>query len=122
MKRWAAAAFLLVVCGCATQTGRVTPNREPWPAPPPAGEPAELVGMPASRLQANFGTPSFTRREYGSEIWRYDAGACRMFFFLYPAGREMAVRHVESVPQGKTAAADPACLTALRAKPASPSS
>ncbi len=78
--------------------------------------------MTGAQLRASYGAPSFSRRESGSELWRYDRAPCRTFFFLYPVGREMGVRHVETIPHGPSAAADPNCLAALRAKPASPTS
>ncbi len=92
------------------------------PPPPPQGEPSGFVGMTGTQLRASFGAPSFSRRENGSELWRYDNARCRTFFFLYPVGREMGVRHVETVPHSAAEAADPNCLAALRAKSTSPSS
>jgi hypothetical protein len=79
-----------------------------------------LVGLTGQQLQAMLGRASFTRRENGSELWRYDSPQCRAFFFLYVDGNTTRVRHVETMPRGRSAAADPACLNALRAKPASP--
>jgi len=113
-----AVAALLLLGACASQPTASSPYA--LPAPPPGGEPSGFIGMTAVQLQASFGRPSFTRRENGSELWRYDVSQCRTFFFLYPEGRAMSVRHVETVPQGKGVAADPACLSVLRAKPASP--
>ena len=110
---------LLVLGACASGPQQATLA---LPAPPPEGEPGGFIGMTASALRASFGTPSFTRRESGSELWRYDNAQCRAFFFLYPAGREMGVRHVETTPHGPREAADMKCLAALRAKPATPSS
>jgi hypothetical protein len=92
------------------------------PPPPPAGEPSGFIGLQPPQVQASFGKPSFTRRENGSELWRYDNGDCRVFLFFYSDGKDMSVRHVETIPQGKTSAADSACLTALRARSASPTS
>ena len=121
-QKLAAASLLLALCACASQpqSSAPTPGYR-LPAPPPAGEPTDFVGMTSTQLRASFGAPSFSRRENGSELWRYDRGDCRTFFFLYPAGRDMAVNHVETIPHGPTAA-DPTCLSALRAKPASPTS
>lgn len=104
---------LLLLSACASG-----PGRTPLPPSPPKGEPGEVIGMAASQLRVAFGVPAFTRRENGSELWRYDSPNCRAFFFLYQAGREMAVRHVETVPAGRKTGADPACLAAIRAKPA----
>ena len=49
-------------------------------------------------------------------MWRYDGASCKAFFFLYPAGNSLAVRHVETVPRGAEMAADAGCLNALRAR------
>ena len=71
--------------------------------------------MPADGLQAAFGKPVFVRKDGATEMWRYDGAACRAFFFLY--GAPLMVRHVETLPHGKTEAADIGCLTALRTSP-----
>ncbi len=119
MKRLAVAGLLLLLCACASGPSQ-SPTRLPLPAPPPAGEPADLIGLSGTQLQAMFGTPAFWRKEYGSEMWRYDTQQCKVFFFLYPAGHDLSVRHVETLPRGRNTAADPGCLSALRGKPASP--
>ena len=118
MKRLTA-GLVLLLCACANQPARQTQPVLPLPLPPPTGEPADLFGLKDSQLQAAFGVPSFTRRENGSEMWRYDNRQCRVFFFLYPAGTGMSVQHVETAPHGKDAAADPNCLAVLRGKPVS---
>jgi hypothetical protein len=116
MKRLAIALVLLLgACSSGPET-----SRTPLPAPPPAGEPRELIGLTGPQLQAMLGRASFARRENGSELWRYDSRGCRAFFFLYAESGTTRVRHVETVPQGRGRAADPGCLNALRAKPASP--
>ncbi len=115
MKRLAIVLVLLL--GACSSQPRGT--NEPLPAPPPAGEPADLVGLSGPQLQAKLGMASFSRRENGSELWRYDSRDCRAFFFLYAEGGTMRVRHVETAPHGPTVAADPTCLSALRGKPAS---
>jgi hypothetical protein len=120
MKRLAVAGLLLLLCACASTPSQPVPPRVPLPPPPPPGEPPDLIGLSGTQLQAMFGTPAFWRKEYGSEMWRYDTQQCKVFFFLYPAGKGLSVRHVETLPRGKDTAADPACLTVLRGKPASP--
>jgi hypothetical protein len=47
-------------------------------------------------------------------MWRYDTASCRAFFFF--TGTPPKVQHVETVPRASNAAADPACLNALRAR------
>ncbi len=93
----------------------VTPPPDvPIPPAPPRGEPTAYLGLTEANLRALLGVPQFTRRDGGTQMWRYDGAQCRAFFFLYgPQGTE-AVRHVETVPAGATSAADPLCLSALR--------
>jgi hypothetical protein len=110
--KWLAAALVFLLAACTSQPQRSPDNLA---SPPPGGEPSDLFGLTSNQLRGSFGAPSFSRRENGSELWRYDNAQCRVFFFLYPAGNAMSVRHVETAPHGRTAA-DPACLAALRAK------
>ena len=55
-------------------------------------------------------------------MWRYDAQACKAFFFLYAQNDgAYEVRHVETLPRGsERMAADPACLDAVRARVSPP--
>jgi hypothetical protein len=117
MKRLAV-VLVLLLNACASQPRE--PSNEPLPASPPAGEPSDFVGLTGVQLQALLGQASFSRRENGSELWRYDNPQCRGFFFLYAEGGTMRVRHIETLPRGRSMAADPACLKVLRARPASP--
>jgi hypothetical protein len=117
MKRLAVSLLLLL---CACSSGPAPEPRTPLPAPPPAGEPADFIGKSGRQLQTVLGVPAFTRKETGSEMWRYDTRQCRVFFFLYPTGTGISVRHVETVPHAKGVAADAACLNVLLGKPASP--
>jgi hypothetical protein len=71
--------------------------------------------MPVAALQAAFGKPAFVRQDGATQMWRYDGNSCRAFFFLY--GAPAAVRHVETLPHGKTEAADMDCLITLRITP-----
>lgn len=110
-----AAAFLIVLlaAGCATG-GKPQAPRTPSsiPSAPPRGEPPAYFNLSAAGLQAALGRPAFVRKDGAIEMWRYDGAACRAFFFFY--GAPLAVRHVETLPNGASAAADPACLNALR--------
>ncbi len=85
------------------------------PAAPPRGEPGQYLNLGGVALTAAFGKPAFVRRDGATEMWRYDGGACRAFFFLY--GSPLAVRHVETLPHSQGQAADIGCLTSLRAFP-----
>lgn len=108
------AALCASVCACATP--QAPPPRLALPAAPPVGEPAGIAGLEASQLKVAFGRPVFVRKDGPAELWRYDGASCKAFFFLYPAGSSMAVRHVETLPRGQEMAADAACLNALRTR------
>jgi hypothetical protein len=110
------AALVVLLCvlvaACATKPPPQSMVSLP-PAPPP-GEPPAVTDMNAAQLRVAFGAPAFTRKDGIAEMWRYDGTTCKAFFFLYPNGSDMSVRHVETVPHNADAAADPACLNALR--------
>jgi hypothetical protein len=87
------------------------------PSAPPPGEPAGYAGIDSGQLKVAMGSPAFTRKEgAGIEMWRYDGAACKAFFFLYPDGSALSVRHVETLPRPSDAAADVGCLNQLRAR------
>ena len=109
---------LLVACSTSRQT--VAPERAVVPVAPPAGEPADLAGLKSTQLREAFGVPSFVRKEGAMELWRYDSVGCKAFFFLYPYGQALLVRHVETLPRGSTQAADQTCLDSLRPKSQQP--
>ena len=117
MIRHAAALLLIVLAaGCATG-GKPQASRTPAsiPSAPPRGEPPAYFNLSAAALQAALGRPAFVRRDGAIEMWRYDGTSCRAFFFFY--GAPLAVRHVETLPNGARAAADEGCLNALRVSP-----
>ncbi len=119
MKKFIASLLLFALAGCAAQPRPLTisapasaPARNvPIPPAPPKGEPPSFAGIDAARLRALAGAPVLTRKDGATEMWRYDAGSCRVFFFL--TGAPAKVQHVETMPRSKDGAADPACLTAL---------
>ena len=117
MIRRIACIALFALAGCANQPTRapVPTSTQPIPAAPPRGEPGQYLNMSTDALQAAFGKPAFVRKDGATQMWRYDGAACRAFFFLY--GAPAAVRHVETIPHGKTEAADVGCLAALRTVP-----
>lgn len=90
------------------------------PPAPPSGEPSGLAGLSSTQLRVAFGAPAFVRKEGTVELWRYDSQSCRAFFFLYPYGDALLVRHVETLPRGRDLAADESCLESLRARPSAP--
>jgi hypothetical protein len=112
----------LLLCGalaaCATtkQTATIAQPapKVALPPAPPLGEPADLAGLQATQLRVALGAPSFVRKDGAVEMWRYDGAACKAFFFLYPYGNALLVRHVETLPRGREMAADRACLDSLR--------
>lgn len=109
----AVASLCGLLCACAN-----APQEAPTvalPAAPPPGEPVGLAGMDASQLRVAFGSPAFVRKDGATEMWRYDNPACKAFFFLYPNGTSLAVRHIETIPRGRDMAADENCLAQLRA-------
>ena len=122
MKKLLAGAMLSALAACAAPSSRTpappppTAALEPTvpiPPPPPKGEPQRFAGLDAARLTALAGTPAFTRKDGATEMWRYDAGSCRVFFFF--TGAPAKVQHIETMPRGQNAAADPQCLSALEA-------
>ena len=126
IRKLAALGALLLLAGCAAQTrahgpAPVAPG-VPLPPSPPRGEPDRYSNISGDRLRVLLGSPAFIRKDGATEMWRYDAGNCHAFFFLYGAGaqqqvRHKQVRHIETTPQGKNEAADPACLNALTKRP-----
>jgi hypothetical protein len=102
-------AFALLLAACAGGTAQL-------PSGPPPGEPAGYAGITVAQLRTLMGDPAFTRKEgKGIEMWRYDGAACKAFFFLYPDGASLSVRHVETVPRPRDASVDIDCLNAMRA-------
>lgn len=119
MKKILAGLMLSALAACAAPSSRpVAPPVQasveptvPLPPPPLKGEPQRFAGLDAARLTALAGTPAFTRKDGATEMWRYDAGSCRVFFFF--TGTPARVQHIETMPRGQSAAADPECLSAL---------
>ena len=120
MRKNLAILAALALAGCAAQPrasvapSAIAPARTvPIPPSPPKGEPELFTGIDAARLRALVGVPVFSRKDGNIEMWRYDAASCHAFFFL--SGAPAKVQHVETLPRGKTSAADPECLSGLRA-------
>jgi len=116
--------FIVVACLCAALCACAATQKESatvaLPLAPPPGEPNGLPGMDASAVRVAFGPPVFVRKDGVAEMWRYDNPSCKAFFFLYPSGASLAVRHVETVPRGHDIAADAGCLEQLRARANNP--
>ncbi len=125
LKYIATGCLCAVLCACASAPKEtVSAPKEPakvvLPAAPPASEPNGLAGMEASAVRVAFGPPVFVRKEGAAEMWRYDNPSCKAFFFLYPNGASLAVRHVETIPRGRDTTADAACLERLRLRANAP--
>jgi hypothetical protein len=119
IRRIVALLIALAAAGCAAKPPPLPQQPQTdstIPPAPPRGEPDLYLNMAAPGLQTAFGRPAFVRKDGATEMWRYDGATCRAFFFLY--GAPLTVRHVETLPHGAQSAADPACLTALRASSA----
>lgn len=125
IRRLVLSGFVLALAACAqpkTAPGPAAPPPVRVPAPPPAvpippapprGEPTDYLNLPQANVRALLGQPQFVRQDGGTQMWRYDGAQCRAFFFFYGAPGTEAVRHVETLPAG-TSAADPLCLSALK--------
>jgi hypothetical protein len=118
MRRLTILLLCTAVAACATN--RPSPGvqqqvpRVALPPAPSPGEPADLAGLKSTQLRVAFGAPAFVRKDGNVEIWRYDSASCKAFFFLYPYGDSLLVRHVETLPRGNEMAADETCLATLR--------
>ena len=107
-------ALALLLAGCAAKPPTQAVPVVPIPAAPkPHAEPPGFTGLTPEALRTRLGAPVFSRKDGGTEMWRYDAGNCHAFFFL-TAGK---VAHVETIPRGQGDSADPACLNALKKTP-----
>lgn len=106
---------VLLAAGCATGGKPAPRSPSSIPSAPPRGEPPAYFNLSVTALQAALGRPAFVRRDGATEMWRYDGATCRAFFFFY--GAPLAVRHVETLPNGARSAADDGCLNALRVSP-----
>jgi hypothetical protein len=90
------------------------------PVPPPvAGKTKSLTEFTADDLRRTYGPPAAVRKEADAEMWRYDVGACRIFFFFSQTESGPLIRLYESLPPGKPGQMDPNCFSALqlRVKP-----
>jgi hypothetical protein len=112
IRRLACLFVALLAAGCANPGPRQPRTATAIPSAPPRGEPPAYFNLSAAALQAALGRPAFVRKDGAIEMWRYDGATCRAFFFFY--GAPLAVRHVETLPNGARAAADEGCLNALR--------
>lgn len=118
----ALAACCTLLSACSTLRAANPFARSASPPPPATAAPApqSLMGMNAAALRLTIGMPAFVRKDGADQMWRYDTAGCKAFFFLYPQGSDLAVRHIETLPHGQDEAADPTCLNALRAQSSSP--
>lgn len=125
MRALAIVLVCLLLAACATRPVQPPSSQPPAlrvavPPPPPPGEPSDIAGLHSTQLRELFGAPAFVRKDGVAEMWRYDGPGCKAFFFLYPFADALSVRHVETLPRGRTIAADETCLNALRPQPPAP--
>lgn len=130
-------AFLCIaLSGCMTPQAMVMRPANPLPvippsiSPPPLPEPEVMtpaesavappqmfipapLPMEATALRMRLGNPDFIRREMGTELWRYDAPRCSVFFFMQQEGGMLRLRYTETLPRGMNMAADPVCISTL---------
>jgi hypothetical protein len=112
------ASVLCLMLGVAACASHPPVSRAPASGPTGPGlKPDTYLGLSGVALREQLGPPAFVRKDGASQLWRYDGAECRAFFFLEDAKGSASVRHVETLPRGKTQAADPACLAALRLSP-----
>jgi len=97
----------------APEVALLPPAPEPPPPPPPSPPPP----TDAQSLRAAYGAPDFIRRETDSELWRYDAKSCAVFFFLYREAGQLRIRYTETNPRGKESPADAECVRGLSERP-----
>ena len=118
MRKLATLLLCSALAACAsTRPAATVPQQAPrvaLPPAPPKGEPGDIAGLGATQLREAFGAPAFVRKDGTAEMWRYDSASCKAFFFLYPYGSALLVRHVETLPRGQVMAADESCLETLR--------
>ena len=120
MRRLILLSCCVLLTACVTSRQAAPPTaktqRNIVPAAPAVGEPGDLAGLKSTQLREVFGPPNFVRKEGAMELWRYDSVTCKAFFFLYPYGQALLVKHVETLPRGTALAADQTCLDSLHPK------
>jgi hypothetical protein len=99
-------ALCVILAGCASGPGKPS-------ATPSTHLPRGIFEYSAAELRVTYGAPSFIRKENGDELWRYDVGACRIFFFLRKDNGTLRVNGAESIPRGQKDPIDPNCRNAL---------
>jgi hypothetical protein len=113
----AIAALCALLAACAAPGPQVA-----LPSAPPAGEPGNIAGLTTEQIKIAFGQPAFVRKDNGTQMWRYDGAGCKAFFFFYPVGSALTVKHVETLPRGAEIAADSTCLASLQVQKQVPTS
>ena len=103
----------LLLAGCASNVSPTHTHFLPQP-PPVNGHTKSLMQFTAEDLRLVYGSPAFVRKENGSEMWRYDVGACRIFFFLYRQDGTSGIRQYESIPPGAPGEMDRHCFDAFQ--------
>lgn len=103
-----------LLAGACTHRQAVSADDNFIPEPAPVGGQVKpLYQFSGDELIRRYGIANFVRKEPGSEIWRYDAGVCRVFFFLYPQDGGLRIRQMESTPSGRPGHITRNCFNAL---------
>ena len=85
------------------------------PTKPKTLEIKSLVGRDAKNIQKLLGMPSFVRKDFGTQFWRYEGGDCRLNIAMYPKGSNTDYRVVYTETSDKNGLAldQTSCLQKL---------
>jgi len=76
-------------------------------------DPAQLLGQSAAQAHSLLGEPRLVRRDGPAEIWQYRASGCILDVFLYDAGADRTVRHVDLRGPGTATPERRACFARM---------
>ena len=85
------------------------------PTKPKTLEFKSLVGRNAKNIQKLFGMPSFVRKDFGTQFWRYEGEECRLNIAMYPKGSNTDYRvvYIETSDKNGLALDQTSCLQKL---------
>lgn len=93
-------------------TGGTVAESDPAAAPV-NDDPMQFMGLQGMSVAAQLGKPDLVRRDSGVEVRQFRGKACILDLFLYPAGSDLAVKHVELRGPSLDADARRACLAEM---------
>jgi hypothetical protein len=89
--------------------------------PPIDDDPAQLMGLDRSGVNALLGNPDLIRRDAPAEIWQYVSAECVFDVVLYARGQDYAVSYLEARDAKAAIQAPRPCLNSLlRARQSAP--